>query len=382
MKTYFAPAEKSVGPELDKAINYISNNAIIDGIMRSVGGLFAVLNEQRQILAINDTLLQLMGIRDADAALGLRPGEALGCVYSHEMEGGCGTSRYCSTCGAVIAIVAALSINGPVEKKCVMTVNKGNTEQTLYMGVRASPLLLEGHRFVLLFMRDISAQEWNGAVERVFFHDINNILAGLVGTGFMMEHQPDIEGVRRMIKPLQQMIHRLAQEVKLQSALSHAESMEYQPEIMVVSLTQVVQEQKDIFSNHPVAKHKLLILPSNLPHAQLLTDPTLLSRILTNMLKNAFEATESGGEIKLSIAQDNGALRFSVWNKNVIPDDAVLRIFQRYFSTKNETGRGLGTYAMKLFGQNVLKGKVSFSTSPENGTYFHFELPCNTAGLN
>jgi sensor histidine kinase regulating citrate/malate metabolism len=48
------------------------------------------------------------------------------------------------------------------------------------------------------------------------------------------------------------------------------------------------------------------------------------------------------------------------------------RLFQRNFSTKSEAGRGIGTYSMKLFGEKVLGGKVSFTSSEEDGTLFKF----------
>ena len=40
--------------------------------------------------------------------LGKRPGEALGCVHASECSTGCGTTEFCSECGAVRAILASL----------------------------------------------------------------------------------------------------------------------------------------------------------------------------------------------------------------------------------------------------------------------------------
>jgi sensor histidine kinase regulating citrate/malate metabolism len=55
----------------------------------------------------------------------------------------------------------------------------------------------------------------------------------------------------------------------------------------------------------------------------------------------------------------------------VLPEIAN-RIFQRNFSTKAQAGRGVGTYSMKLFGEKILGGKVSFTSSREDGTVFKF----------
>jgi sensor histidine kinase regulating citrate/malate metabolism len=97
--------------------------------------------------------------------------------------------------------------------------------------------------------------------------------------------------------------------------------------------------------------------------------------VLTNMLKNAFEATPRGGKVTLQCQLEGDSLRFSVHNPGVIPEETAAQIFRRSFSTKAESGRGLGTYSMKLFGERILGGKVSFTTSQQEGTVFTISLP-------
>ncbi|MFO7884894.1 MAG: ATP-binding protein [Desulfobacteraceae bacterium] len=87
------------------------------------------------------------------------------------------------------------------------------------------------------------------------------------------------------------------------------------------------------------------------------------------------EATPKGGEIQLTVRTDTHSISWDVWNSAPIPEKIQQRIFQRHFSTKSGSGRGLGTYSMKLFGEKYLKGKISFSTSIETGTVFTFTLP-------
>ncbi len=66
---------------------------------------------------------------------------------------------------------------------------------------------------------------------------------------------------------------------------------------------------------------------------------------------------------------------FRVWNSGTVPVVVVPRIFQRHFSTKHGQGRGQGTYAMKLFGEQLLGGRVSFTSSAPEGTWFEIALP-------
>jgi hypothetical protein len=110
--TFFASPERAREGDLRRQIEEVSSNPVIDALVASVSGLLAVLNEHRQIVALNDTLLNAIGVKDSGEVLGLRPGEAIRCVHADELAGGCGTSRYCSTCGAAIAIVSAPSRGG------------------------------------------------------------------------------------------------------------------------------------------------------------------------------------------------------------------------------------------------------------------------------
>jgi signal transduction histidine kinase len=127
----------------------------------------------------------------------------------------------------------------------------------------------------------------------------------------------------------------------------------------------IINETKDKTLDISEALHKKFIK----------TDYSLLLRIIVNMIINAFEATDKGGNVKLWFEEFDNTIRFCVWNNKAIPEEITMRIFQRHFSTKQEYGRGIGTFTMKFFGENLLGGKVDFDTSEANGTTFRFCLP-------
>ncbi len=66
----------------------------------------------------------MLGIDDLAKALGLRPGEALQCIHADDEPSGCGTTKFCSTCGAAIAIVSSLKHNKSVERICALSSNR------------------------------------------------------------------------------------------------------------------------------------------------------------------------------------------------------------------------------------------------------------------
>jgi len=101
--TYFAPAERATGREIRADHEKLRNVPLIRQLLDSFPEPAMLLNPQRQIVLANDKLLVLLGA-DSDSVLGLRPGEMLNCIHAKEEEAGCGTSKFCSQCGAVNAI--------------------------------------------------------------------------------------------------------------------------------------------------------------------------------------------------------------------------------------------------------------------------------------
>lgn len=373
MKTHFAPAERLDDSQLSREIDFVINNPVIDALTHVISGLLAVLNEHRQIIALNERLLQMLGIGNAQKVLGLRPGEAIGCMHAHEMPGGCGTSEYCASCGAAIAIVASLGEDRPIERTCALTVDKGGDKKDLYLRVRSCPITIDGKRFLLLFLQDISYEQRMAALERTFFHDINNIISGLLNASHLLSLEP-AEGGADLPQIIYRFSQRLTQEVAAQRCLTQTDRCHFQPVLSSVTLAEVMQDIKNTFAKNPLAKNKLIRIPGVFPELSIKTDFSLLLRVLNNMIVNALEETPEGDEIRILLEHSSDSITFMVWNRTPIAQEVKKRVFQRNFTTKPQAGRGLGTYSMKLFGEDILGGKVTFTSSEAEGTTFRFTL--------
>ena len=374
METCFAPAERANGCELKSELQIIGTNPIINSLLGTVGGLLAVLNEPRQIIMINDAFLNTLGIKDAIHLFGLRPGEALNCVHADETEGGCGTTKMCSSCGAAISIVASLAGKKPVERKCALKTSRGGKIVELCFSVVSCLFEFQDRRFVLLFLQDITNYQQWAALEHVFFHDISNILMGLSGASELIK-TADEKDIRELADEVFSLSRRLSREIEIQRIISGQAMPSSSVQHQVVTVLDIITELRNMFAHHPVAANKQILFPKTFPVNAVTTDSAILLRILGNMLTNALEATESGGLVKFLVNQDDGNISFCVWNRLAIPENISGRIFQRYFSTKDRPGRGLGTYSMKLLGEKFLGGCVDMKSSEENGTVFRISLP-------
>ncbi len=95
---------------------------------------------------------------------------------------------------------------------------------------------------------------------------------------------------------------------------------------------------------------------------------------LSNILKNAIEASQSGDNISISTSSVNDMFTIAIHNLRYISYEIQLQIFQSTFSTKGD-GRGLGTYSIKLLIEQYLHGSVRFRSLPQEVTTFFDELP-------
>ncbi len=378
METYFAPAEVASEQRLQEQIEIFNQSSLMEGLMETVGGLLAVLNEERQIISLNRKFLKMLGIQDPMEALGLRTGNVMHCIHADESPAGCGTTKFCSTCGAGKSIMASIEQNEPVEDTFILKAMTQGRESDLVLKVKSHPVNIENTRFILLFLRDITIEQQRAALERTFFHDINNMLSGLVGASEILAREnnksPMVDIVRRSSM-------RLQKAVEIQRFLLASETDSFQLTPQPISLDRLKDDLLALFMNHPATESKQLIITHDLGDLEIQTDVSLFQRVLANMITNALEATEPGGTVEVNFYRTENVINFSVHNDHVIPDEIKLRIFQRNFSTKATAGRGIGTFSMKLFGEKILGGKVNFTSTREAGTIFTFSLPLNQSNL-
>jgi signal transduction histidine kinase len=373
MTSFFATAERIPAEQLINFADTCLNNPIVKVVLESVEGIVLILNRHRQILAANKNLLHLLGMSEQSSIIGLRPGELFKCIYAMDGPGGCGTSLHCSTCGAANVILTSQEQSLPASDECMLTINRDGTIVAAEFAVRAAPLRLGDEELTILVLQDISAVKRKDALEKVFFHDVINSLSELKGWSEML--LGDLPDSTSAARHLVRISNRLSDEILGQRLLLQAENGDLVPDIMPVNVVEVLGELAAYFTRHSLARGRTLETAPPGVTLSIVTDKNLLMRVLVNMVKNALEATEHGGTVRVWFALEGGRPGFFVHNTGLIPERVQLQIFQRSFSTRSTQGRGLGTYCMKLFGERYLRGTVSFTSTELAGTTFSILLP-------
>ncbi|GFE61322.1 ATP-binding protein [Geobacter sp. AOG2] len=373
--TRFAPAELASGDVLAEQQRAVLHEELVDTLIQAMPGYVVLVNEQRQIVACNRNALQLSGAADNGELVGKRLGEVLNCAHAEDSSGGCGTSEYCSVCGAVLAILKSQESGGQVVRECLVAV-KGDRELALDMLATATPIRIHDRKFTIVVLQDISNEKRREVLEQLFFHDVVNTAGGIHGLASLMAEREDVSGhaPSDYVGWLVTLSGNLLDEIQGQRNLLAAERGEFVPECAPVSIREVLLETSRLFNHHERAPGRELVLKDG-PDFIVTTDAAILRRIIGNMTLNALEATPVGGVVTLSADSDGSRATIEVHNSGEIPSEAQLQLFKRSFSTKSALGRGIGTYSMKLFGERYLKGKVDFRSNQDEGTVFSFSLP-------
>lgn len=367
--TYFAPAERVDDTKLQEQIDIFSNDPETSAFSDALPVIFLILNANRQIIYTNKRVLEALGEGEFSHVLGKRVGELFHCVHSSREKGGCGTSRYCQNCGAVNAILEAQAGTQSI-KECRLTMQGGAAAD---YRVWATPHQEADEFFTFFTLQDIQHEKRRKALERTFFHDILNTAGGISGLTNILGEADDEGEKEELLNLLQKSSYKLIEEIHSGRALSLAENGELKLEPVLLDLKELIQDCIYSYTKHPAGIDKKIELSEDSPEITLESDRAILGRVISNLLKNALEASKPGGLVTIGCSQSREKITISVHNSTHMTEQVKAQVFDRSFSTKGE-GRGIGTYSIRLFTEKYLNGKVSFTSDPVNGTHFYVNL--------
>src|SRR5882762_963058 len=98
-----------------------------------------------------------------------------------------------------------------------------------------------------------------------------------------------------------------------------------------------------------------------------------LRRAFANLLRNAAEAMGGRGSIEIAVSRDGNGLAVTIADHGAgIPDDLRQRVFEPYFTTKNDgTGLGLALVRQTIEAHN---GSITVAETPGGGATFSIVL--------
>lgn len=378
ISSHFLSAEKASNQILEQEFDQINSSDCFISFINTMPNQVAILNTHRQIVYGNEAMMQLLNVTVGKEVLGIRLGEALSCVNSKTDIGGCGTSEHCKHCGAANSFNESQISNRSITKECRITTEENGAHKFLDLKITTAPFEFKNTQFWIITVEDITDTNRRAALEKLFFHDILNIVGGLKGVSELLQHFSENEEIEnnKYIDIINSLSKILWDEIEAQRLMVSAESGDLQLQIEPIKTLKLVEDVVSFMKHHAVSKSKTIKIHPAFEDKIIKSSSLTLKRILVNMIKNALEASKSECDVIVNCIEETGSIRLSVHNEGFMNEAVQAQVFQKSFSTKGK-GRGLGTYSIKLLTERYLKGSVGFVSSKETGTEFYALFPIN-----
>ncbi len=214
-----------------------------------------------------------------------------------------------------------------------------------------------------------------GEMSASFAHELKNTMLPLKLLS-SVDHltEEDMEVIRRCIGKADRLVNTFLNFARPTSA-----------EVTKLHLAKVVGDV--LFFLEAKIKEKRVNLRKEVENNNVFTNREMLETILINLLSNAVDAVDEGGEVGIRAFVSEGILNVEVWDRGKgIPKEDIDRVFNPFYTTKN-SGTGLGL-AIVMRNVYLLKGSVEVMSEEGKGTTFKVYIPCrgqedegkNTAG--
>ncbi|MBN1301022.1 MAG: PAS domain-containing sensor histidine kinase [Melioribacteraceae bacterium] len=371
MNTCFAAAERQPRNKVINDYVFLSRTQPVDYFLNIGSDMVIILNDDRQIVYANRKFLKTFKFPEMEKIIGLRAGEAIGCIYSDLTEGGCGTANNCRYCDAVITVLRSQYKSCYEESEVKLQLKNGSS---IDVRVTASPYVLDYNYYTIVSITDISQIKQKEVLEKVFFHDILNTAASIKNLWSIYNdyEDHDKEEIKNLTKKL---ADELVEQINYQRIVTESENGEYVVNCEKFSVHEMLHKLVRTFSYKSQFRKikKYLDCPNLL---EVNSDYILLYRAVFNLFKNALEASDDNQAVRISAEMINEKLYIYVNNKNSIPEDIRSKLFHKTFSTKG-SNRGFGTYSAKLLVEKYLGGKVELKSDEVFGTTFRIIVPHN-----
>lgn len=204
-------------------------------------------------------------------------------------------------------------------------------------------------------------------------HEINNPLAGLTNLIYLARNETNPDQIRTLLTTADHELMRISSVAR--QALSFYRDLNTPARF---DLNTALQQVLDLSRNQIRQSGVVLRAQFTEQLTELDGWPGEIKQALSNLLINAVHASESGAVIRLRIYRTGQQLRLIIADHgHGIAVDHLQRIFEPFFSTKKDSGTGLGLWVTRqIVEKHGGSIRVRSSTREDrHGTVFQITLP-------
>ena len=205
-------------------------------------------------------------------------------------------------------------------------------------------------------------------------HDIRNPLQSIVSSSYLLKQEiadlPDNDAKKSMCESIETIDEQILYIDKIVSDLQEY-SREIEPLKEEVNLNKIINH---VLSNVRIPKNIEVQTSIDKKLEKMKTDPTCITRILTNLIINAVQAMPNGGKLSVDACQEGDKTILTVEDTGAgIPEEVKPKLFNPLFTTKAK-GMGFGLAVCKRL-IDALKGNITFESEKGKGAKFTIKLP-------
>jgi len=186
------------------------------------------------------------------------------------------------------------------------------------------------------------------------------------------DHQEALSVIHRQALKISHLITQLLSFTRLDQASG---KIDYSEVNLSECAQSVIDEQKEAWDS-PIT------LTSEIqPKIKVIGDAVLLSRLMSNLIENAYQYSKANGHIHVKLSQNNKDISFIVEDDGIgISKDEQAKIFQRFYQVSNSRtastrgSMGLGLAMVQKIAQ-LHKGTITVESEKDKGSRFIFRFP-------
>jgi hypothetical protein len=208
-------------------------------------------------------------------------------------------------------------------------------------------------------------------VENMNRHDIKNPLAAIqaMSDNLLNDTEQTADG-KRMLRFIQNAAGDAMSLIDMSNGLLLMEQGRYQLKPEQVDLLALMQRVAGEAEHAFEGRHVTVVIDARLAEDQSAEcdgEYLLLYSMLHNLVKNAAEASEDNGVVRLNLRQAQRRWLLEVRNAGSVPPAMTSRFFDKFTSHGKSSGTGLGTYSARLIAQ-AHDATIAVDSTPETGT--------------
>ena len=201
-------------------------------------------------------------------------------------------------------------------------------------------------------------------------HELKAPVAGIRGASELLKEDLPLEARDRFLDNIVSQTERIQGLIERLLDLAELENANRLKTVEKISLNALISDVSESLSTY--AKTHGVSITTSENELSINGDPFLLEQALSNLVKNAIEHADLGTEVQVSASKHDNEIDISVSNVGpAIPDFALPKIFDRFYSLPNKEGQkgtGIGLSFVKEIVE-LHEGKIAVNSNSESTSF-------------